>query len=272
MASGTATGNHPDRPRLAPGAVSYTGGSGPMLTGPGSVSRLRSTDSCPEETSSGEPQLRQKRAKSLFRSPHAAHRWSPAKAETPPKPSKIKSTPYRSQRAMADFVPLSSRRDRLDHPAVLRGWRGWPGDAVRDRRGPGGRGPGGRGPGGRGPGGRGPGGRGPGPGRGGRRWTEPDPPAQGAEGAPGEGADSGAGGQAEPERGGQPATGEQAPRAATAAPPLLTAGRRAGPGQHPGRGQGPARRARGQNRVRFAARKASSAAAATGLRASSRPR
>ena len=143
MASGTATGNHPDRPRLAPAAVSCTGGSAPMLTGPGSVSRLRSTDSCPEETSSREPQLRQKRAKSLFCSPHAAHRWSPAKAETPPKPSKTKSTPYRSQRAMADLCL---------YPAGAIGW------ITRSARGAGGGGPGGRGPGPSGPGG--------------RRWTE----------------------------------------------------------------------------------------------------
>src|SRR6266702_3552447 len=44
MARGTATGNRGDRPRLAPAAVSYAGGSGPMLTGPVSASRLRSTD------------------------------------------------------------------------------------------------------------------------------------------------------------------------------------------------------------------------------------
>jgi hypothetical protein len=84
MATGTATGNRRDRPRLAPAVVSYAGGPGPILTGPVSASRLSSADSGPEETSSGEPQLRQKRAKSLFCSPHAEHRRLPAKAETPP--------------------------------------------------------------------------------------------------------------------------------------------------------------------------------------------
>jgi hypothetical protein len=97
IASGTTTGNRGGRRRPGSGVDPYADCVAPMFRGSdsGPGPRSRSADSCSPETSSAEPHLRQKRAKSRFCCPHVVHRRSSVNAKAPPKPSINETTPYR---------------------------------------------------------------------------------------------------------------------------------------------------------------------------------
>jgi hypothetical protein len=113
IASGTTTGNRSGRRRSGSGVSPYADCVAPMFrksdSGPGS--RSRSADSCSAGTSSAEPHLRQKRAKSRFCCPHVVHCRPSVNAKAPPQAVHKRSY----------AIPLTERNGRCDSG---------PGDAI----------------------------------------------------------------------------------------------------------------------------------------------